>query len=223
MCNWRKEHNRIEEFNGVPNNKNLEQSNVQLQKEIVKDVEVKQQKKMTVFTQEQMQEMIRIMKETFEQHRKEMREIFRNNTEELDQKIEDNREETELKEDKSILLSANKNNSNTENIQTMEMKTKKRHPRKLINTREGGEMIKNGLINMFNIPITNHEEIINVQDYRRRSIKILEMTYYKATGNNFKKSLDKRNIPPLERYTKLSMKQQITKVPLKISVLQKNR
>ena len=72
-------------------------------------------------------------------------------------------------------------------------------------------MMKNGLINMFSLPITDHEEIINVQDYRRRSIKILEITYYETTGNTqvtqtgnrqscyFKKLIDKRNIPPLER------------------------
>ena len=68
---------------------------------------------------------------------------------------------------------------------------------------------------MFNIPITNHEEIINVQDYRRRSKKILGMTYYKTTCNNIKNSISKWNIPPLERYNKMSMKPQIINVPLK--------
>ena len=104
----------------------------------------------------------------------------------------------------------------------MEMKTKKRHPRKLRNTREGVEMMKNGLINVFSLPITNHEEIINIQDYRRRSIKIVEITYYETTGNNFKKSIDKWNIPKLERYTKSPMKQQITKVPLKYLFYKRN-
>ena len=49
ICNWRKEHNRllIEEFKEIPNDKNLEQSNIQREEEIVKDVEVKQQKKRT--------------------------------------------------------------------------------------------------------------------------------------------------------------------------------
>ena len=121
----------------------------------------------------------------------------------------------------SILLSANKNNQNEENIQTMEMKTKKRHKRKLINTREELEMMKNGLINMFNIPITDHEEIINVQDYRR-STKILEMTYYGTTSNHVKNSISKWNIPKLERYTKLSMKQQIIKVALKYLFYKRN-
>ena len=37
----------------------------------------------------------------------------------------------------------------------MEVTTKKRHPRKLINTREELEMMKNGLLEMFNIPIND--------------------------------------------------------------------
>ena len=44
MCNWRKEHNQTEEFIGMPNHKNLEQSNKQQEVEIVK---VKQQKKIS--------------------------------------------------------------------------------------------------------------------------------------------------------------------------------
>ena len=42
MCQWRKEHNQIDELIGMPNNKKLEQSNVQKEVKIVK---VKQQKK----------------------------------------------------------------------------------------------------------------------------------------------------------------------------------
>ena len=63
MCNWRKEHNRIEEFKGMPNHKNLEQSNMQIEEEIVK---VKQQKKMPEPTHKEdmsMQEMLRIILE----------------------------------------------------------------------------------------------------------------------------------------------------------------
>ena len=84
------------------------------------------------------------------------------------------------------------------------------------------EMVKNGLINVYNIPMTDLEEIINFQDYRRRSNETLEITYYKTTGNNFKKSINKWNIPPLERYTKLSMKQQIINVPLKYLLYKRN-
>ena len=34
MCNWRKKHNQIKGFSKTPNNKNLEQSKDQLEKEI---------------------------------------------------------------------------------------------------------------------------------------------------------------------------------------------
>ena len=50
-----------------------------------------------------------------------------------DQKIE-SRKEIEVKEDPSTLLS--ENNNNETNNEYVEMKTKKRHQRKLINTRE---------------------------------------------------------------------------------------
>ena len=91
-----------------------------------------------------------------------------------------------------------------------------------INTREELEMTKNGLINVFSLPITDHEEIINVRDYRRRSSKILEMMYHKTTSNNVKNSISKWNIPPLERYTKVSMKQQIINVPWKYLSIGRN-
>ena len=42
MCQWRKEHNQIDELIGMPNNKKLEQSSVQKEVKIVK---VKEQKK----------------------------------------------------------------------------------------------------------------------------------------------------------------------------------
>ena len=130
-------------------------------------------------------------------------------------KIEDSREEIEITEDKSILLSAHKNNSNKDDNNYLEMKTKKRLQRKLLNTIEELEMRKNGLINVYNISITDHEEIVNVQDYRGRSNQIVEVTYYGTMCNNVKKSISKWNMLKIERYTKLSMNQQIINVPLK--------
>ena len=70
--------------------------------------------------------------------------------------------------------------------------------------------------------MADDEEIINVQDYRRRSTKIVEITFYKTTSNSVKNSISKWNIPPLERYTKLSMKQQIINVPLKYLSIGRN-
>ena len=118
--------------------------------------------------------------ETLDRVSEGIEETVKENKEPVDQKVEDSKKETEITKDKRILLTANKNNSNKENNKHLEMKTKKRHPRRLINTREELEIMKNGLINMFNIPITDHEEIINVQDYRRRSNQIVEITYYKT-------------------------------------------
>ena len=84
------------------------------------------------------------------------------NKELVDTKIEDGKKETELKEDKNILLSTNKNSNHQEDIQTMEMKKVRQiHPKKLINTREELEMMKNGLLEMFNVPIDGQNEIMH--------------------------------------------------------------
>ena len=72
----------------------------------------------------------------------------------LDSTSEGTNEKIEINEDPSTLLSQNKSNKNQENIQTMEIKTKKMHQRKLINTREELEMMKDGLLERFNLPIT---------------------------------------------------------------------
>ena len=126
MCNWRKEHNRIKGYDGIPNNKNLQQPNVQLQKEIVKDVEVKQQKKIIVLTQEEVQKFMDLLTA----HREEMKEIMdkglrrmsetldsglkkpsetldrdsKSVKEPVDQKVEDSKKEMEITEDKDCLL-----------------------------------------------------------------------------------------------------------------------
>ena len=119
-----------------------------------------------------------------------IKETLNENRKPRNKKIEDRGKEIEITEYKRILLSENKNNSNKENNKYPERKTKKIRKicrKKIINTIEELEMMKNELINMFNIPITNHGEIINVKEYRRRSIKIVEITYYKTTDNNYKK------------------------------------
>ena len=47
------------------------------------------------------------------------------------------------------------------------------HQRKLINTREELEMMKNGLLEMFNLPITDHMEMKNFMECRRTLKEIL--------------------------------------------------
>ena len=44
------------------------------------------------------------------------------------------------------------------------------HQRKLIKTIEEFEMMKNGLINVFNIPIADQTEMMHYRDYRRRCV-----------------------------------------------------
>ena len=185
-CNWRKKHNQIKGFSEPPNNKNLEQPKDQSEKEIVKDVEVEQQKKILEPIQQkearggmnlqQLWELInerldkgfesidnhfKKMDEKLDRFNEELRETLYSGSKKLSEtldrdsksveepvimKTEDGSEETELKEENSILISTNKDNSHKENIQIMEVTTKKRHPRKLINTREELEMMKNGLL-----------------------------------------------------------------------------
>ena len=40
------------------------------------------------------------------------------------------------------------------------------HPKKPINTRENLEMMNNGLVNVLNLPITHHREIMNFKNGR---------------------------------------------------------
>ena len=86
------------------------------------------------------------MNETLDRVSEDIKETVNENKEPVDEKIEDGKKETELKEDKSILLLTNKNSSHKEDIQTMKMKKVRQiHPRKIINTREELDMMKNGL------------------------------------------------------------------------------
>ena len=63
----------------------------------------------------------------------------------INPKTEESSKETEIREDQKALLSENKNRKNKENIQTRKENIKKirqTRQRKLMNTREGLEMIK---------------------------------------------------------------------------------
>ena len=54
------------------------------------------------------------------------------------------------------------------------------HPRNLRKTQEEMEMMNHGLIDVNNIPITNHEEIVSSRDYGRR-LKIISEIIYQQT------------------------------------------
>ena len=119
----------------------LIKENSRKQKEEIKEDNKTLLKQINEERRQQRGEDSKKVNETLDRVSEGIEETGKENREPVDKKIEDGREETELKEDKSILLSTNKNNSHKEDIKTMEVKTKKRHPRKLINTREELEMM----------------------------------------------------------------------------------
>ena len=82
---------------------------------------------------------------------------------------------------RQILFPANKNNSTKEKNEYLEMKTKeirKIYRKKIINTREELEMMKNGLLTMFNLPMTDHAEMMNFKNNRRNVRETLERNHY---------------------------------------------
>ena len=125
----RQVHNQVEEFKVMPNNKKMKQPKTQIKKEIVKDVEVKQQKKMPELEQEEIKDVLRILMERYKQIHKQMDDFDKKRDD--DQKIESDKK-IEVKEDQSVSLP--ENNNNETNDEYMEMKTEKRHHRKLIKT-----------------------------------------------------------------------------------------
>ena len=80
--------------------------------------------------------------------------------------------------------------------------------------------MKNGLINVFNLPITDHTEIINFKDCRRTLKEILEGIHNKSVRTNLRKSILQWNIPKIERYNKKSMRSSIMNMPLKYAFSQ---
>ena len=95
MCNWRQKHDRIEEFKEIPNNKNIEPSSIQIEKEIVKDVEVKQQKKMPGLTQEEtkLDKPMRMLMEQLNKNQEKTEENFKKQEEKINEKLDQIREE----------------------------------------------------------------------------------------------------------------------------------
>ena len=88
----------------------------------------------------------------------------------MNEKFDKNKEETnENKKDKSALLSEKKPNRNNE-MKTMKIRQKRQ--RKLMNTREGLEMIKGGLVKLHNVPITEPREVRQLRKdvYKRQGL-----------------------------------------------------
>ena len=183
----------------------------------------------------QMDEGFRKLKETMDSGFKKLSETLYSGSksvkEPVNQKIEDSSKGIENKEGKSVLLSEKKHNRNKGNMNHVEVnikgvkntiikKTKKIGKickKELIKKREELEMMKNGIINVLNLPITDHTEIMNFKDCRRTSKEILERAHNKTVSKNLRKSIFKWNIPKIERYNKMSVRSSIMNIPLKYS------
>lgn len=72
-----------------------------------------------------------------------------------------------------------------------------------------------GLINIFNSPITNHKEIINLKTYRRNLMGSFEVTHHKMVGKNVDKTIFKLNTTEKEILkTRSVISQIIIDIPL---------
>ena len=186
MCYWRKVHNQVEEFTHMPTPK------TQIKKEVVKDVKVKQPKKIPEQKKEEsfeewmdkffkrfgkvIEECDKKMSDSERQQIGRMIEDFKKLNEPQDTTSEGSKE-IEFKKDQSVLLP--ENNNNETNDEYVEMKTEKRHHRKIIKTREEVEMMKNGLTNVFSVPMTNHAERMNFMERRRTPVSYTHLDVYK--------------------------------------------
>ena len=99
------------------------------------------------------------------------------------------------------MLSETKPNRNKENIKHQEMKMKKMrqmHQKKLINTREEGELINNGLVNVLNILSTEHRRVSNFKNNRRTLIETFKRNCHITVSKTLSKSIVKLNTPEVK-------------------------
>ena len=161
-------------------------------------------------SKEQMKADFRQINETLDNTSKCIKEASNKNMEPVNKKIEN-------KEDIRALLSGTKDNRNKENVRRMELKTKKMrqmHQQKLINTWEELEMIKNGLGNVLNLPMTNHKGIIHVKKSRRNLIKLFKGTHNQTVGEDLKESMFEFKTPEGGIHNKTSMIALMMDIPL---------
>ena len=126
-------------------------------------------------------------------------------------------EEIKNAEESSVLFSGNKDNKDNEKIKHIKThrrrvkknrvikkikKTKeigKIYKKKLLKTREEVEMMKNGLIDVFNLPITDQSKFMKYKDCRRTLKAIIEGSHNTPAEENFSKSIRKWKLPKFER------------------------
>ena len=209
MCNWRKEHNQIEEFIGMPHHKTLEQSNMQLEIEIVK---VKQQKKMPKPTQKEasrkptcqevmnfMAEQVRKLEEDNQRHHEELRKIMDEGFRKLDKRMD-----RCLKNMNETLDSTSEGIKASPNTEEHIKKIRKIGRKKILNTKEELEMRKGGLINAFNIPINERRELSKSMNYRKNFIKMAKVNHHKIIKKNLNRFKYYLNIATVEEYVTIS-------------------
>ena len=85
------------------------------------------------------------------------------------------------------------------------------HQRKQINTREELEMMKNGLFEMSNLPITNHMEMNNFMECRGTLKEILGGINNQQVNKNFSKHIFRWRIPKVEKHHYKTMYDQLRK------------
>ena len=148
----------------------------------------------------ELKEWIRLM---FEQSREDICKWREELNKKRKKKIEGSKE-IENTEETIELLPENKHNRNKEPLEKKIKKIRRIHPKKPINTRENLEMMISGLVNVLNLPITDHREIMNFKNVRRSLTEIIERTHNKTMSKDFRKLLFKVNILEIKIHDDIS-------------------
>ena len=82
---------------------------------------------------------------------------------------------------------------------TSRMKKNRIIKKKLIKTREEVEMMKNGLIDVFNLPITDQSKLIKYKDCRRTLREVIKEIHNQPVDENFRNNILKWEIQEIER------------------------
>ena len=81
--------------------------------------------------------------------------------------------------------------------------------------RQEVEMMKNGLIDVFNVPMTNHTERMNFTECRRTLKEILEGVNYRPARRNGGKTIPECKIPKIEGIHSKPAGEKVSKFMLK--------
>ena len=73
--------------------------------------------------------------------------------------------------------------------------------------------MNSGLVNVLNLPITDHSEIMNFKNGRRSLTEILERTHNKTVSKDFRKLIFNVNILEIKIHDKISVIPPIIDIP----------